>query len=240
MEAGVKRYKSLKICRLSKEEIENMIDLNNLFTDVIYYFEEHEDYVKLILSAKADREENAKRLLREAKKKGKKVFGEYLYVVDSGDSIEAELVKKLEEKELTICTAESCTGGLVASKIISISGASEVFKEGFVTYTNKSKRRTLNVKAETLRNYGAVSRQTAKEMAAGAMLSGDSDVAISITGIAGPDGGSVEKPVGLVYIACCYDDGIEVEKYTFSGSRNEVREQAANAALKLALECISK
>ena len=112
-----------------------------------------------------------------------------------------EVVKLLEEDELTVTTAESCTGGLVAARLVDVPGVSEVFKQGFITYSNKAKRKLLNVKKTTLKEVGAVSEKTAREMAKGAILASGADAAIATTGIAGPDGGTEEKPVGLVYIA---------------------------------------
>ena len=148
------------------------------------------------------------------------------------------MVNLLEKNELTISTAESCTGGLLAGRIINVPGVSDVYKEGFITYTNKSKRKTLGVNKSTLKKYGAVSMQTAKEMAFGAALEADTDVSISVTGIAGPDGGTDEKPVGLVYIGVCIKDSVHVEEFRFSGDRANVREQTVVSALGLARKCI--
>lgn len=111
-----------------------------------------------------------------------------------------EVVELLKVDELTVTTAESCTGGLVAARLVDVPGVSEVFKQGFITYSNKAKRKLLNVKKTTLKEFGAVSEKTAREMAKGAILASGADAAIATTGIAGPDGGTEEKPVGLVYI----------------------------------------
>lgn len=152
--------------------------------------------------------------------------------------MEELLVKILMEKDMTISTAESCTGGLIAASIINVAGASAVYNEGYITYSNAAKEKQLGVKRETLEKYGAVSSQTVEEMAEGCARSSGADVALVSSGIAGPDGGTVEKPVGLVYIACFVRGKIRVIKNVFSGSRQEVRNEAVKAALQLAIDMI--
>ncbi len=154
--------------------------------------------------------------------------------------MEEELVEILTKKQYKITTAESCTGGLVAATIVNVSGASEVFQAGFVTYANEAKEKELGVKSETLQTYGAVSEKTAKEMAIGCAAHAKAQVGISTTGIAGPGGGPAEKPVGLVYIGCAVRSNVYVEKNVFSGDRQQVRRQAADRAIGFALECIKK
>lgn len=146
----------------------------------------------------------------------------------------------LREKGCTVCTAESCTGGLAAAKIVNNPGASEVFETGYITYANEAKERLLGVKHSTLEQYGAVSGQTAREMAEGAVRASGSRCSIVTTGIAGPDGGTPQKPVGLVYIGCCIDEKTTVREYRFQGSRSKIREEAAQAALELLAECLRK
>ena len=154
--------------------------------------------------------------------------------------MEEELVEILTKKQYKITTAVSCTGGLVAATIVNVSGASEVFLAGFVTYANEAKEKELWVKSETLQTYGAVSEKTAKEMAIGCAAHAKAQVGISTTGIAGPGGGTAEKPVGLVYIGCAVRSNVYVEKNVFSGDRQQVRRQAADRAIGFALECIKK
>lgn len=154
--------------------------------------------------------------------------------------MEEELVEILTKKQYKITTAESCTGGLVAATIVNVSGASEAFQAGFVTYANEAKEKELGVKSETLQTYGAVSEKTAKEMAIGCAAHAKAQVGISTTGIAGPGGGTAEKPVGLVYIGCAVRSNVYVEKNVFSGDRQQVRRQAADRAIGFALECIKK
>lgn len=154
----------------------------------------------------------------------------------NSNSIENTLGEILCKNKLTIATAESCTGGMVAAKLISYPGISEVFKEGVITYSNEAKVKRLRVNQETLDNYGAVSKETAMEMAIGMAREAKSDIAISITGIAGPGGGTKDKPVGLVYIGVYVKGLIRVEKCNFKGNREEVRCVTTLKALELAEE----
>ena len=148
-------------------------------------------------------------------------------------NIEEKIVHFLKEKGYTITTAESCTGGLLAGRILNVSGASSVYNEGHITYSNEAKERLLGVSHETLETYGAVSKQTAEEMAKGAARAAKADVGLSTTGIAGPTGGTPDKPVGLVYVGCAIDDEVAVEECRFQGTREENRNAAVEAALQL-------
>lgn len=149
-----------------------------------------------------------------------------------------ELIKLLIDKKYTLTTAESCTGGMVSSTLIDIPGASWVINECHVTYSNEAKMKYLGVNKETLDIYTAVSEETAIEMVMGAASLANSNVAIAVTGLAGPDGGTEEKPVGLVYIACKVNDKIRIDKPIFSGDRNEVRRSATEYAIEMALDMI--
>lgn len=146
----------------------------------------------------------------------------------------------LVNKGLTIGTAESCTGGLLAGTLINYSGISSVFMEGVVTYSNEAKMRRIGVKKETLDRFGAVSEETAKEMAIGICKTADTNIGISTTGIAGPGGGTKEKPVGLVYMGLCIDGNVFCRKFKFSGDRQGVRLEAVKGALEFLLEYINK
>ena len=150
------------------------------------------------------------------------------------------LVKFLLENKLKITAAESCTGGLFAAGITAVSGSSACFDGSFVTYSNEQKTRLLGVKPETLENFGAVSFNTALEMSKGVRKSFGADIGIGITGIAGPTGGTKEKPVGLVYIAVSFEGGIVAHKCNFNGSRDEVRNAAVDFAKNLALNTAKK
>ena len=147
------------------------------------------------------------------------------------NSIETIVSKMLIEKNLTISVAESLTGGLVSSTLINYPGISSVFIEGCVTYSNESKVNRLGVKKDTLKVYGSVSEETAKEMARGIAKNFNTNVSISTTGIAGPEGGTSEKPVGLVYIGVYINGKTTVNKYILNGDRKEVRTRATENAI---------
>ena len=146
-------------------------------------------------------------------------------------SIEDIVCKLLLEKNLTISTAESCTGGLVSATLINYPGVSSVFMEGCVAYSNEAKINRLGVKKETLDKFGAVSEETAREMAQGIANNFKTNIGLSTTGIAGPGGGSKEKPVGLVYIGIYINGKTIVKKFIFDGNRQEIRLKATNTIL---------
>lgn len=154
--------------------------------------------------------------------------------------LEEQIVALMHEKNLTLAAAESCTGGMLSSRIIDVAGVSDVYKAGFVTYANEAKQKLIGVKEETLMKYGAVSEQTAREMVAGALRAAEADMAVAITGIAGPGGGTKEKPVGLVYIACGSADDVVVEHCLFDGSRSEIRQASVVHALEMLYREIMK
>lgn len=155
-------------------------------------------------------------------------------------SQEEKIAALLKKRGLKVTTAESCTGGLIAATLVNVPGISEQFEQGYITYSNEAKEKLLGVSHDTLKKYGAVSEQTAGEMAAGARRAAAADVSIVSTGIAGPDGGTKEKPVGLVYLGCALADDVEVEKHMFSGDRRAVREASVQAALALLERMIQK
>lgn len=132
-------------------------------------------------------------------------------------------------------TAESCTGGLIAGALTEIAGSSDVVDRGFVTYSNEAKMQMLGVSPETLAAHGAVSEQTARAMASGALANSDATVTVAVTGVAGPGGGSTEKPVGLVHFAAATSNGIVADHLIFEGDRGAVRHQTVLHALKMML-----
>lgn len=154
--------------------------------------------------------------------------------------MEDKIIELLVKHHLAITTAESCTGGLIAAALVNVPGVSSQFEEGYITYSNEAKEKILGVSHETLEKYGAVSSQTAEEMAKGAKKAANADISIISTGIAGPDGGTKEKPVGLVYLACSLGEETEVERHVFSGNRQEVRQASVRAALALVEKMIQK
>jgi PncC family amidohydrolase len=153
--------------------------------------------------------------------------------------IEAEVGEALRKRGLTLATAESCTGGLVGHRITNISGSSDYYKGGITAYANDVKTEILHVAREIVEEKGAVSAECAKAMANGVRALLDSDIGISTTGIAGPTGGTPEKPVGLVYIAVATKDYVYHEKHIFHGDREGNKREAADAALELLIRYLS-
>jgi nicotinamide-nucleotide amidase len=198
-----------------------------------------EGEVRLRVTASAENENAAKALCDDMIERiSDTEVGDYIYGVDI-DSLERAVVEFLRAKGLTLAFAESCTGGLVAKRITDVSGCSDVFMGSCVTYANEAKMRVLGVKAETLDKFGAVSAETACEMARGARERIGSDVAVSLTGIAGPGGGTPEKPVGTVYLAISTENGEEVRKLSLSAmrSREYIRMVSASNAFDMVLKC---
>ncbi len=152
--------------------------------------------------------------------------------------LEERIGRILKEKSLKIAVAESCTGGLIANRITNVQGASEYFEMGFVTYSNDAKELFLFVPEEMIAKAGAVSYEVAQLMAQGVREVTDVDVALSVTGIAGPGGGTPEKPVGTVYIGLASKEGVFVRKFLFSGDRIEIKQQTSEEALKMVLDAL--
>lgn len=140
--------------------------------------------------------------------------------------------KILIDRKLTIATAESCTAGLLAGRLVNYPGISSAFMEGVITYSNEAKMKYLGVKEETLNNFGAVSKETASEMAEGIAKAANSNIGIAVTGIAGPGGGTEEKPVGLVYLGLFMNGKIKTKKLNLSGDRQGVRNQTVTIAIE--------
>jgi len=148
------------------------------------------------------------------------------------------VIDKLLEKNITITTAESCTGGLIASEITKYAGVSSIYPGSIVSYSNDIKMKLLGVKEETLIKYGAVSKECVKEMCKGVGELMETDIAVAVSGIAGPDGGTKEKPVGLVFIGVKFKQKLVIEKNIFNGSRNEIQQKAKNRAFDMVLKLI--
>lgn len=205
---------------------ESLLDeaVREFFTEEgIYYEFLVKDYGILIrLQSKMSNKNKVEKIVKKIYNK----IGEFIFGEDN-DRLEKKVVELLKKLDMNISTAESCTGGMLASKLIDVPGVSEVFYEGVVSYSNEAKINRLGVRKETLDKYGAVSEEVAKEMVMGLTT----DVVLSTTGIAGPDGGSEEKPVGLVYMGIRIKDKIYVEKRVFRGDRNKVRERTVSHTL---------
>lgn len=185
------------------------------------------------VTAMVDSEKEGEELIKPVVDELYNRFGNKIYTTEESVTLEEVVAGLLLEKNLTITTAESCTGGLIGATLVNVPGVSSVFKEGYITYANEAKHKILGVSEDTLSKYGAVSEETAREMADGAVKAAGADISIAVTGIAGPDGGTAEKPVGLVYMACHYNGKTVVEKHNFNGNRLKVRENTVVRALDL-------
>lgn len=230
---------TVKICGVGESKAETMVkDLIDAQTNptIATYAKTGEVHIRV--TASAEDKKAAAKLMKPVVKELKSRFGNNVYTTEENVTLEKAVADLLMANDLTVTCAESCTGGLLSARLVNVPGISEAYKAGVVTYSNKAKRRLLNVKKSTLQKYGAVSEQTAGEMAKGVAALCKADVAVAITGIAGPDGGTEEKPVGLVYIACDVKGKLTVKRHHFSGNRSKVRESAAAAALALLRSCI--
>lgn len=230
---------TVKICGLGESHVETEItDLIDQQTNPTIAPYAKTGEVHLRVTAKTSSEEEAKKLIKPVVDELKKRFGSHVYTIKEEETLESVIIGLLKDMKYTVTTAESCTGGLLAARLVNIPGVSEVFKQGAVTYSNKSKRKMLGVSKPSLKKYGAVSEEVAREMAKGGAATAKADVCVSVTGIAGPDGATEKKPVGLVYIACTVKGNITVKELRLSGSREKIRDYAVVNALVLLRECI--
>ena len=244
------RSQMVKICGVGESQVEDkLLDLIDAQTNPTIATYAKTGEVHLRITASAPSPEAADKLIKPVVKEIKKRFGDAVYSTKENESLEMAVVRLLKKYDLTVTTAESCTGGMLAARLVNVPGVSDVFREGYITYSNKAKRRhldvskstrLLDVNKSTLKKYGAVSEQTAKEMAVGGVFATGADVCVATTGIAGPDGGTEEKPVGLVYISCYLKDKVTVERFQFKGNREKVREQTVVKALDLLRRSILK
>lgn len=236
---GVIYSQTVKICGVGESKAESMVeDLVDAQDNPTIATYAKTGEVHLRVTATAPDEKEAKKLVKPMVKELKGRFGNHVYTTDSEVTLEKAVVDLLMANKLTACTVESCTGGMLSARLINVPGVSEVFKSGYVTYSNKSKRKLLGIKKNILVKYGAVSEQIAREMAKTAATLARTDVSVSTTGIAGPDGGTPEKPVGLVYIGCNVCGRVTVKECHFHGTREKIRESTVSAALSLMRECI--
>lgn len=232
---------TVKICGSGESYVETVIrDMIDSQTNPTIATYAKTGEVHLRLTAKAETEEEAKELIKPMRNELEKRFGDYIYTEDEEETLEMAVVRLLMEKKLTLTTVESCTGGAISARIVNVPGASDVLMQGFVTYSNEAKHSLVGVSNETLKEFGAVSEETAREMAEGAVRTTGTDVAISVTGIAGPGGGTKQKPVGLVYIGCDCKGKTKVKELHLTGNRTKIREQSVAQALTLLRECVMK
>jgi len=241
LETSVIYSRTVKICGLGESKAETMVkDLIDAQDNpsIAPYAKTGEVHFRV--TAKADSEKEAHKIVSPVVNELRARFGDSVYTTDPEITLEMSVISLLKEHDMSLAIAESCTGGLLSARLVNVEGASRVFKTGIITYSNKSKRKLLGVKKSILDEFGAVSEQTAEKMAKGILKQTQADVSIAVTGIAGPSGGSPEKPVGLVFIACCVKGTTTVKKYNFSGNRAKIRESAVAAAITLLRKCVLK
>ena len=194
--------------------------------------------VHLRITAKGEDEKECKKLIKPVVRELKARFGKNIFALEAEKTLEEAVVDMLRDQNLILALAESCTGGAVAARIVNVPGASQVFGHGYVTYSNRAKRKCLGVKKSTLKTEGAVSAKCAKEMAKGGCSFSGADICLSVTGLAGPDGGTKETPVGTVFMGCCYNGMTITREFHFTGNRSKIREQSVASALVLLRECM--
>lgn len=229
----------VKICSIGEsqvaDEIQDLIETQTNPT-IAPYAKTGE--VHLRITAKGGSQKECEELIRPVVRELERRFGKNVFAETENMTLEEAVTVLLWNRNLTLSTAESCTGGAIAARIVNVPGASDVFLQGMVTYSNEAKKRTLGVREDTLRLYGAVSEECAKEMAEGGCSFSGTDVCLSVTGIAGPGGGTLEKPVGTVFMGCCVKGKTTVREYHFTGNRARVREQTAAHGLAFLRSCI--
>ncbi|MBI4336125.1 MAG: competence/damage-inducible protein A, partial [Candidatus Omnitrophica bacterium] len=227
------KSRSIKLFGLAEAKVNQQVkDLLSFDGQVTVGIYAKQGEVELKIMAKARDEKSADKEIGKVEKTIRKRLNAYIYGADK-ETMEENIVNLLIKKDKKIAIAESCTGGCLANLITNVPGASRAFIEGVITYSNDSKTRELGVKPETIKKYGAVSPQVAREMADGIRKNSGAAMGISITGIAGPAGATKTKPVGLVYIALSVGKRNTCHRFNFPGSRTEVKHQAVLAALDM-------
>lgn len=229
----------VKLCGVGESRAETMIkDLIDAQTNptIATYAKTAECDIRV--TARAKNEAEAEKLIRPVVEELYRRFGHHIFTVRENETLEQVVLKHLMAKNLTVTTAESCTGGLLASRLINVPGASAVIKSALITYCDEEKTRLLSVPKELLEKYTAVSAEVAEAMAIGGAKAGGANACLSVTGIAGPDGGTKERPVGLVYIGCYLNGKTIVSEYRLRGNREKIREQAVVQALDLLRRCL--
>jgi nicotinamide-nucleotide amidase len=239
LEAGVIHSTTVKLYGIGESAAEaKILDLIESQTNPTIATYAKTGEVQVRVSAKAANLEDAQSLIQPTVTALCERFGSLVYSTKETQSLEEAVIEQLQRQELTITAAESCTGGLFLSSLTHISGASRIFEEGFVTYSNEAKQQLLSVKESDLQTYGAVSETVCREMALGALAWAGADVGVAITGIAGPDGGSEEKPVGTVWICAATADKQLCRHHLFAGDRGQIRERSVHAAWGLLRELL--
>ncbi|MGB4660290.1 MAG: competence/damage-inducible protein A [Mobilitalea sp.] len=226
--------KMVKICGIGESKAETeILDLIEKQTNPTIAPYAKSGEVHFRITASATTEQEAEQLIQPIIDELYRRFGNNIYTTAEDETLETVVVKLLIQKKYSLATAESCTGGLLTGCLVNVPGISDILQEGIITYSNEAKIKYLGVKPETLHTFGAVSSQTAEEMVRGVANAANSNTALAITGVAGPDGGTPEKPVGTVYIACYVNGEVVIKKNHFNGTRQKVREQSVTQALDM-------
>ena len=237
------RHRTLKTTGIAESFLAEQIgDIHNIFSPnsgITLAFLPSSLGVRLRITAKAKSIDEAENRIHDVETKLRSKIDKYVYSIDEKE-LEDTIGELLSERKLTISIAESCTGGLIADRITNVSGCSDYFERGIVTYSNKSKMDELNVPSKLIDQHGAASREVAEAMALGVRTKSNTDIGISTTGIAGPTGGSSEKPIGLVWIGYSDKDEAFAMQFNFGVERRIVKERAAQAALELVRRKILK
>lgn len=235
-QSGMKKTLTLHICGMAEslvdEKIKPVLELFSNDKNIEFAILAHQYIIDIKVSARGEDELLLDDTINNIKNEFINILGENIFGYND-DTLEKIVQKQLIENKMTVSAAESCTGGMIAARLTNNSGSSLCFKQAVISYSNESKISMLNVKEETLKQFGAVSENTADEMLTGILNLSGSDYAVSVTGIAGPNGASEEKPVGLVFIGVSYKGKNEIFKYKFFGTRADIRERAVNVALDL-------
>lgn len=228
--------RTIKMCGIGESEMESRVAelINETGNPLVAPYAAMGE-CRLRITARAESAEEARAMAAPVEAIITERLGEYVYGYDN-ESLEDVVYGLLKKHNLTISLAESCTGGLASGRLVNVSGISSLFKGAVVAYSNEVKVAELGVKNETLKSHGAVSGETVREMAQGAALKFGSDVSLSVSGIAGPGGGSKEKPVGTVYIALYIKDKIFVENFVMPGNREFIRFRTVSYMLNFLIQ----
>jgi nicotinamide-nucleotide amidase len=227
----VMRQRVLKIYGLNEPRIAEIFkDIREKTGDVVLGFYPHFPENHVTMSHRSKDEHSIMKELDRVEEEIRVLFGPFIFA-SGNESMEDVVGARLSEEDLTVSVAESCTGGLVGHRLTNVAGSSSYFQGGVIVYTNQSKRQLLSVSHRTLETYGAVSDHTVREMAVGVRKRFNSDIGLAITGIAGPDGGRPEKPVGTVHIGLASLDEVISKRYHFWGNREQVKLNSSTMAL---------
>jgi nicotinamide-nucleotide amidase len=229
--ATVPRHRTFKVYGLTETHLaEAFKDLTDELKRMMFGFYPSSPENHVTLTVQGSKDEDSERELNKAEEKIRELLGPYIVASDD-KTLEAVVGELLKERGMTLAVAESCTGGLIGHRLTSVSGSSLYFERGLIVYSNRSKVEMLGVRQETLDSYGAVSEETVREMAEGIKRIARTDMGLAVTGIAGPLGGTEDKPIGTVFIGLSAYDALLSGQYRFSGERDEIKLNTSEMAL---------